>query len=183
MKLKVLSDNAKAAIEAEFPKYPDKRSVLLPALRIVQEELGYLSEPAMIDVADLLELTPIQVYDVATFYTQYNLKPVGRYLIQVCKTLSCALVGAGSIIEHLQQRLGIKVGGTTPDGLFTLKLVECLAACGSAPMMQINDRYYEQLTTEKVDRILEDLKRDGRSPLATGPFMLPVMGEKAGEKL
>jgi len=176
VKLKVLSDKAKAEIEAQFQHYPDKRSVLLPALRVAQEEVGYLSEPAMIDVADLLGLTPVQVYEVATFYSQYNLKPVGKYLIQVCKTLSCALVGAGSIVTHLQEKLGIRSGETTADGLFTLKLVECLAACGSAPMAQINDRYYEQLTVEKMDRILEDLKRDGKSSLATGPFMLPVMG-------
>ncbi len=179
MRLKVLSDKAKEAIEVQFPSYPDKRSVLLPALRIAQEEIGYLSESAMIDVADLLGLTPVQVYEVATFYSQYNLKPVGKYLIQVCKTLSCALVGAGSIVTYLQEKLGIRTGETTSDGLFTLKLVECLAACGSAPMMQINDRYYEQLTPEKMDRILEDLKRDGKSPLATGPFMLPVMGERS----
>ncbi|MFY9271052.1 MAG: NADH-quinone oxidoreductase subunit NuoE [Candidatus Manganitrophaceae bacterium] len=179
MKLKILSQKSKAAIEAEFPKYPDKRSVLLPALRIAQEEVGYLSEPAMIDVAEILELTPVQVYDVATFYTQYHLKPVGKYLIQICKTLSCALVGAGSLIEHLQSRLGIRVGETTPDGLFSLKLVECLASCGTGPMVQINNRYYENLTPDKVDRILDDLRREGKSSLATGPFQLPVLGGKS----
>lgn len=179
MKLKVLSDKAKTAIEAEFPKYPDKRSVLLAALHIAQKEVGYLSEAAMVDVAELLELTPVQVYDVATFYTLYNLKPVGKHVIQVCKTLSCALVGAGQIIEHLQSRLGIRVGETTPDGLFSLKLVECLASCGTAPMVQINNRYYENLTVEKVDRILEDLKREGKSSMASGPFQLPVLGGKS----
>ena len=182
MKLKVLSENAKQAIEAEFPKYPDKRSVLLAALRIAQEEIGYVSEPAMIDVAELLELTPVQVYDVATFYTLYNLKPVGKYVIQVCKTLSCALVGAGPLIAHLQERLGIQIGGTTSDGLFSLKLVECLASCGSGPMLQINDQYYEYLTTERVDRILEDLKRDGKSHLASGPYMIPMQNSPTGEK-
>jgi NADH-quinone oxidoreductase E subunit len=179
MRLKILSDKAKAAIEAEFPKYPDKRSVLLTALHIAQREVGYLSEAAMVDVAELLELTPVQVYDVATFYTLYNLKPVGKYVIQVCKTLSCALVGAGQIIEHLQNRLGIKVGETTPDGLFSLKLVECLASCGTAPMVQINNRYYENLTPERVDRILDDLRRDGKSSLASGPFQLPVLGGRS----
>ncbi|MBI3804780.1 MAG: NADH-quinone oxidoreductase subunit NuoE [Nitrospirae bacterium] len=179
MRLKVLSEKAKAAIEAEFPKYPDKRSVLLAALRVAQNEVGYLSEAAMIDVAELLELTPVQVYDVATFYTLFNLKPVGKHLIQVCKTLSCALVGAGSVIEHLQDRLGIKVGETTPDGVFSLRLVECLASCGTGPMMQINNRYYENLTSEKIDRILDDLRREGKSALATGPFQLPVLGGKS----
>ncbi len=175
MRLKVLSNEAKSEIEALFSKYPDKRSVVLEALRIAQQEIGYVSEPAMLDVAEILELTPIQVYEVATFYTQYNMKPVGKYLIQVCKTLSCALVGAEPIIDHIKNRLGIDLGETTKDGLFSIKWVECLAACGSGPMMQINNRYYEQLTSDKVDKILEDLKRDGKSELATGPFMLPVL--------
>ena len=175
MKLKVLSDTAKAAIEAELPKYPDKQSVLLPALWIAQKEVGFLSEPAMIDVAELLDLTPVQVYDVATFYSMYHLKPVGKFHIQVCKTLSCALVGAHSIIEHLTMRLGIGFHETTPDGLFSLVGVECLAACGSGPMMQINEDYYEQLTVEKVDRILEDLKTIGKSSLATKKYRLPMV--------
>lgn len=175
MRFKVLSKETIERIEAEFPKYPDKRSLTLPALRIAQEEIGYVSEPAMIDLAELLDLTPIQIYEVATFYSQYNMKPVGKYLLQVCKTLSCSLVGAMSILEHIQSRLGIGIGETTGDGVFTLKVVECLAACGSAPMMQINDRYYEELTAEKVDQILGDLKKHGKSDLATGPFMLPVL--------
>ena len=174
MKLKVLSDTAKEAIIAEFSKYPDKQSALLPALWIAQREAGYLSEPVMIDVAELLDLTPVQVYDVATFYYMYHLKPVGKFHIQVCKTLSCALVGAGSIIAHLQMRLGIEFHQTTPDGLFSLGTAECLAACGSGPMMQINEDYYEHLTHPKVDQILDDLKRLGISPLATGKYRLPV---------
>ncbi len=175
MKLKTLSEKTVERIEAEYAKYPDKRSLTLPALRIVQEDQAYISEAAMIDIATLLGLTPIQVYDVATFYSQYNLKPVGKYFIQVCKTLACSLVGAGSIVDYLQKKLEISVGETTKDGLFTLKLVECLAACGGAPMMQINDRYYEDLDPKKVDRILDDLKKHGKSDLAMGPFMLPVM--------
>lgn len=178
MKLKALSKETVDRIEAEASKYPDKRSLTLPALRIAQEDLGYVSEPAMIDIAELLDLTPIQVYEVATFYSQYNLKPVGKYFIQVCKTLSCALVGAGSIVEYLEKKLGIGVGETTKDGLFTLTRVECLAACGAAPMMQINDRYYESLTAEKVDQILEDLQQYGKSDHATGSFMLPVLQEQ-----
>ncbi len=174
MKLRVLSEKAKATIEAEFPKYPDKRSVLLPALWIAQGELGYLSEEAMIDVAGLLDLTPVQVYDVATFYYMYHLKPVGKFHIQICKTLSCALVGASSIIGHITKELEIAVGETTPDGLFSIKLVECLAACGSGPMMQINEDYYEQLTEQKVTQILDDLKKTGKSSLATGRFKLPM---------
>lgn len=178
MKFKVLTKKTIERIKAEYPKYPDLRSVTLPALRISQEQLGYVSEPAMIDIAELLELTPIQVYEVATFYTQYNMKPVGKYLVQVCKTLSCALVGAMSIVEHLQNRLSIKIGETTEDGFFSLKVVECLAACGSAPMMQINDRYYENLTPEKVDKILNDLRENGKSDFASGPYMLPNLQEQ-----
>jgi len=175
VRFKVLSKETIERIKAELPKYPDRRSLTLPALRIAQEEIGYVSEPAMIDIAELLDLTPIQVYEVATFYSQYNMKPVGKYLIQVCKTLACSLVGAMSIVEHIQNKLGISVGGSTEDGVFSLKVVECLAACGSAPMMQINDRYYEHLTPEKVDQILSDLRQRGESELATGPFMLPVL--------
>ncbi|MEK7702503.1 MAG: NADH-quinone oxidoreductase subunit NuoE [Nitrospirota bacterium] len=174
MKLKALSEKTKTAILAEFPKYPDKRSVLLPALWIVQEEMGFVSEPAMEDVAELLDITPVQVYDVATFYYMYHLKPVGKFHIQICKTLSCGIMGANSIIGHIVKRLEINTGETTPDGVFSIKLVECLAACGSGPMMQINEDYYEQLTTQKVNQILDDLKRVGKSSLATGRFRLPM---------
>src|SRR5574341_89449 len=170
----MLSDTAKARIRELFQRYPDKRSATLAALRIAQEEKGYITDDAMTDIAVLLELTPVQVYETATFYTMFTLQPVGKYLIQVCRTLSCALVGAGGMIRHLEQKLGIQVGETTPDGLFTLKKVECLAGCGSGPMMQINDEYYEYLTKEKIDRILDDLKRDGKSSLASGPFLIPL---------
>jgi NADH-quinone oxidoreductase E subunit len=148
--------------------------VTLAALRIAQEEKGFVSEEAMSDIAVLLELTPVQVYETATFYTLFTLQPVGKYLIQVCRTLSCALVGAEGVVQHLERKLGIRVGQTTPDGLFTLKKVECLAGCGAGPMMQINDEYYEYLTKDKVDRILDDLKRDGKSSLASGPFLIPL---------
>jgi NADH-quinone oxidoreductase E subunit len=170
----MLSDAAKTRIRDLFPRYPDKRSVMLAALWITQEEKGYVTEEAMTDIAVLLDVTPVQVYETVTFYTMFTLQPVGKYLIQVCRTLSCALVGAGSLIRHLEQRLGITVGETTADGLFTLKKVECLAACGAGPMMQINNEFYEYLTTDKVDRILDDLKRDGKSSLASGPFLIPL---------
>jgi NADH-quinone oxidoreductase E subunit len=172
--LKLLSEQARAAIEAEFSKYPDKRSVLLPALWIAQDEVGYLPEAALLEVAAILDISPVQVYEVATFYTMYNLSPVGRYHIQFCKTLSCVLVGAGPLIEHLKKRLQIEVGEVTPDGLFSLKLVECLAACGSGPAMQINADYYEYLTLGKIDQILDDLKNKGQSPLASGPYRIPL---------
>ncbi len=170
----MLSESAKSRIRDLFPRYPEKRSAMLAALRIAQEEHGYVTEEAMADIAVLLEQTPVQVYETATFYTMFSLQPVGKHLIQVCRTLSCALVGADGLVRYLEQKLGIAVGETTSDRLFTLKTVECLAACGAGPMMQINDDYYERLTREKIDRILDDLKRDGRSSLATGPFLIPL---------
>jgi NADH-quinone oxidoreductase subunit E len=170
----MLSDAAKTKIVDLLPRYPDKRSATLAALRIAQEEKGYVTDDAMGDIGVLLELTPVQVYEVATFYTMYTLWPVGKFHIQVCRTLSCALVGAETIVGYLERKLGITVGQTTSDGLFTLKKVECLAGCGAGPVMQINDDYYEYLTTEKIDRILDDLKRDGKSSLASGPFLIPL---------
>ena len=153
------SEQAEKEIEEILTHYPDKRSALLPVLNLAQAEFGYISEDVMVLVAGRLELTPPQVYEVVTFYTMLNRKPVGRYLIQLCRTLSCALVGSEDILYQLKQKLGIGLGETTADGLFTLKTVECLASCGTAPAMQVNRVYYENLTREKVDRILDDLKR------------------------
>lgn len=154
-------------------RYPVKRSALLPLLNLAQREEGYVSKEAMKEIAKILSLTPSQVYETATFYTMLNLKPIGKFHIQVCKSIMCGLVGSDDLIQWLQGRLGIGVGQTTKDELFTLSGVECLASCGTAPMMQINDDYYERLTEEKVLRILDDLGRDGTSPLKSGPFMLP----------
>ena len=169
----MFSEKAQAEINEIVKRYPVKRSAILPALWIAQEEFGYLSEEAMRGVARLLDLNPTQVYEVATFYTMYYLKPTGRYVLQVCRTLSCALYGAMEMISHLEKKLGIKEGETTPDRLFTLRSVECVAACGNAPAMQINQDYYENLTVEKVDQILNDLATLGKSSLASGPFMCP----------
>ena len=115
-------------------------------------------------VARLLQIQPIEVYEVATFYSMYNLKPVGRFQLEVCQTSPCAIRGAEKMLDYLQQKLGIKVGETTPDGLFTIKTVECLAACGYAPMMQIGERYREFLDTEeKVDQLIEELRKKAES--------------------
>ncbi len=154
-------------------RYPVKRSALIPLLYLAQEEEGYVTERAMKEIARILDLTPSQVYETVTFYTILNLKPVGTFHIQVCKSLMCALVGSDTLVTWLHSKLGIHPGETSQDGLFTLSTVECLASCGTAPMMQINDDYYEQLTEEKVDRILSDLKNNGSSPLKSGPFMWP----------
>jgi NADH-quinone oxidoreductase subunit E len=169
----MLKDKHQKEIDDILSRYPVKRSALIPLLYLAQREQGYITEPAMKEIAALLGLTPPQVYETATFYTMLNLKKVGRFHIQVCKSLMCALVGSDTVIAWIQSKLGIAPGGSTADGLFTLSTVECLAACGTAPMMQINDDYYERLTEERVDRILADLRSTGTSLLKSGPYMWP----------
>jgi NADH-quinone oxidoreductase subunit E len=140
-------------------RYPQgkQKSALLPVLHLAQEDNnGWLSVEAMDHVAEILQLKPIEVYEVATFYSMYNLKPVGKYLFEVCQTGPCMLNGSDQIIDYIKQKLGIGVGETTADGLFTLKTVECLGACGYAPMMQFGKFYKEHLTPEKIDRIIEE---------------------------
>ncbi|HJU04988.1 MAG TPA: NADH-quinone oxidoreductase subunit NuoE [Nitrospiraceae bacterium] len=169
----MLKEKYQAKIDAILARYPVRRSALLPLLHLAQQEQGYVSEAAMKEIAGILRLTPPQVYEVVTFYTMLNVKPIGKFHIQVCKSLMCALVGSDTLLDWLHARLGIRSGQTTPDGVFTLSTVECLASCGTGPMMQINDEFYERITEDRLDRILADLKRDGMSPLKSGPFMLP----------
>jgi NADH-quinone oxidoreductase subunit E len=143
-------------------RYPEgrKKSALLPVLHIAQEELGgHLSVDVQDYVASLLEIQPIEVYEVATFYTQYYLEKVGKYVIEVCRTGPCAICGGEDITDYLSEKLNIKDGETTADGLFTLRTVECLGACGYAPVMQINTEFYEFLTKEKIDKIVEELRQ------------------------
>jgi NADH-quinone oxidoreductase subunit E len=149
-------------VQEIIARYPEGRhkSALIPILHLAQEENnGWLSAEAMDYVAELLQLTPIEVYEVATFYSMYNLKPVGRYLFEVCQTGPCMLNGSDGIISYIQEKLNIKVGETTTDGMFTLKVVECLGACGYAPMMQMGKFYKEHLTKEKVDQIIDECRR------------------------
>jgi NADH-quinone oxidoreductase subunit E len=143
-------------------RYPEgkHKSALIPVLHMVQEQQGWLSAESMDYVAGLLRLEPIEVYEVATFYSMFNLKPVGKHLLEVCQTGPCMVSGADDIIDYIKQKLGIKPGETTPDGLFTLKPVECLGACGYAPMMQMGQTYREHLTKEKVDAIIEQCRKD-----------------------
>ena len=171
----MLSESAQSEIREITQRYPVKRSAILPALWIAQRECGYLSEGAMRDVASLLDLNPIQVYEVATFYTMFYFRPMGKYVLQVCRTLPCALSGAFDLLRHLEKELGVGLDETTPDGLFTLKTVECLASCGTAPVMQVNEDYYENLTPEKADRILKDLADGQESPLASKAFICPPL--------
>jgi NADH-quinone oxidoreductase subunit E len=156
----MLSKESLDQVKREVAKYPPERksSAVMAALRIAQEEHGWLSVPLMDYVAELLGMRPIQVYEVASFYSMYDLKPVGKHKISICTNISCMLCGSDTIVKHLETRLGIKLGETTPDGMVTLKEVECLAACCGAPMFQIGKTYYEDLTPEKIDRILEGLK-------------------------
>ena len=163
------SDKVLKDIEGIIKRYPDRRSAILPVLTMAQKEFGWISESVMVYVAELLELTPPKVFEVVTFYTMYNQKPVGKYHIQLCRTLPCALMGSEDLAGYLQGRLGIRIGETTPDGLFTLKVVECLASCGSAPAVQINDAYYENLTRGKLDQLLDRLgKGEEAVPRAMG---------------
>jgi NADH-quinone oxidoreductase subunit E len=137
--------------------YPHPRGALLPVLHLAQETFGCVSLEVQAYVAELFGLSPAHVHEVVTFYTLFSQAPRGRHVISVCHNLSCHLMGAKGIIEHLERRLGIEVGETTPDGRITLLSVECLCACEQAPMMQVDDRYEGDLTPEKVDRLLEGL--------------------------
>jgi NADH-quinone oxidoreductase subunit E len=147
-----------AEIIARYPEGKQK-SALLPVLHMAQVEFGgWLDVPVMDYVASLLNIEPIEVYEVASFYSMYNLKPVGKYLFEVCQTGPCMLNGSDNIIDYIKQKLNIGVGETTTDGMFTLKTVECLGACGYAPMMQFGKTYREHLTKEKVDSIIEECR-------------------------
>ena len=144
-------------------RYPEgkQKSALIPLLHIAQEENGgWLDIPTMDYIAGLLNILPIEVYEVATFYTMFNLKPVGKYVFEVCRTGPCMLNGSDDIIQYIKDKLGIQEGETTPDGLFTLKPAECLGACGYAPMMQLGKYYKEHLTKEKVDQIIEECRKN-----------------------
>ena len=139
--------------------YPQgkQKSALLPVLHLAQQEFGgWLDVSTMDYVASLFNIQPIEVYEVATFYSMYNLKPVGKYIFEVCQTGPCMVNGSDNIIDYIKQKLNIEIGGTTQDGLFTLKTVECLGACGYAPMMQLGKTYREHLTKEKVDAIIDE---------------------------
>lgn len=161
-KMEIVFSSEKLNKVAEIiSRYPEGRqkSALLPVLHLAQEEFGgWLDVPVMDYVATLLNIKPIEVYEVASFYTMYNLKPVGKYVFEVCHTGPCMLNGSDNIIAYIKEKLGIGPGETTADGLFTLKPAECLGACGYAPMMQLGKHYREHLTKEKVDAIIEECR-------------------------
>ena len=139
-------------------RYPDKRSLALPILHLAQEQEGYLSPDTVKSLAGMIDLQPADLMDTLSFYTMFQTKPTGKYLLQVCQTLSCSLAGADEIVDHIGDRYNLKVGETTEDGNYTLIKVECLGSCGTAPVIQINDDYYEKMTLSKVDRVLGKMR-------------------------
>ena len=158
------SDHLIKKIQEKITCYPEgkQKSALLPVLHMVQEEYkGFLTPEVMDEVANLLSIRNIEVYEVASFYSMFHLKPVGKYVLQVCQTGPCCLVGSENILAVLEKKLGIGVGQTTEDGLFSLQVVECLAACGKGPVLQVGNRYVEQLTEEKIEALLSELRTVG----------------------
>lgn len=157
------SENSLKEVQRIISFYPEgkQRSAVIPVLHLAQKEFGgWLSTETMDYVASLLGMLPIEVYEVATFYSMYNLQPVGKYMFEVCQTGPCMLNGSENIIEYIYERLGIKPGETTPDGLFTLKTVECLGACGYAPMMQLGKNYREHLNKPQIDAIIAECRKN-----------------------
>ena len=157
------SDDKLKEVQQIIERYPKgkQKSAVIPVLHLAQEEFGgWLSAETMDYVASLLSIEPIEVYEVATFYSMYNLKPVGKYMFEVCQTGPCMLNGSDTIVKYIYDKLGIKPGETTADGLFTLKTVECLGACGYAPMMQLGKHYREHLTKEKIDAIVDECRKN-----------------------
>lgn len=157
----IFSEQKLNEVKEIIARYPEgkQKSAVIPVLHLAQKEFGgWLSTETMDYVASLLNILPIEVYEVATFYSMYNLKPVGKYMFEVCQTGPCMLNGSDDIIKYIYDKLGIKPGETSADGMFTLKTVECLGACGYAPMMQMGRTYREHLTKEKIDRIVEECR-------------------------
>ncbi|OGL45938.1 MAG: hypothetical protein A2161_11480 [Candidatus Schekmanbacteria bacterium RBG_13_48_7] len=153
----VLSESIKEKIKAEVSKYPSGEAALLPALYIVQDDLGYISPESVDGISELLKIPSSKITGVSTFYSMFNNKPVGKYLLQLCTSISCYLAGSDELFEYISKKLKINAGETTPDGKFTLMKVECLASCGTAPVLQINNDYHENMTIEKVDELLKKL--------------------------
>jgi len=159
------SPEVEAEIDRHLAKYPRKRSAILPVMFIVQREReGYLDPPGVAYIADRLGIRITDVWEVATFYSMINTEPVGKYHVQVCRTLSCKILGAGEITKHCSEKLGLKPGETSEDKMFSLSEVECLGSCGTAPMMQINFDYHENLTLQKVDEILDRCRDNSYTP-------------------
>lgn len=153
-----LNDVNLALAKDIISRFPRVRSALVPLVHLAQEQDGHVTKDAMAHIAELLGITPAEVYGTATFYEMFKFEPVGRYCVNVCTNIACQLVGAWELLEHAEERLGVKAGGTTSDGMFTLEDVECIAACTEAPALQVNYRYKYKVTNADLDRLLDDLR-------------------------
>jgi NADH-quinone oxidoreductase subunit E len=153
-----LTDANVALAKEMMARFPRPRSALVPIVHVAQEQDGYVTEDAMAHIAELLDITPAEVYGVASFYEMFKFEPIGRYCVNICTNISCQLLGAWELLEHAEARLGVKAGGTTADGLFTLEDVECIAACTEAPALEVNYRYRYKVTATDFDRLIEDLR-------------------------
>jgi NADH-quinone oxidoreductase subunit E len=158
------SENLETAHEI-LARYPVKKSALIPLLHLAQEQDGWVADDAMEHIAELVEVTPAEVIGTCTFYEMFKRHPVGRYLVNVCTNISCQLLGGEELLHHAEQRLGIKAGATTPDGMFTIEDVECIAACTEAPCLQINYRYFHKISTDELDTVLDDLRAGRRDDI------------------
>jgi NADH-quinone oxidoreductase subunit E len=156
----VFSDSMMQQMNEVVKKFPQdkEKSALIRILHIAQAEYGWLSVPVMNKIAEFLKIQSIEVYEVATFYTMFHLQPVGKHVLEVCRTGPCMLVGSDQLIEHMENKLNIKVGETTSDGMFTLKTAECLGGCGYGPLLQCRNKYHEHLSIEKVDALIEQYR-------------------------
>jgi NADH-quinone oxidoreductase subunit E len=162
-----LSDHNVVLAREIIARYPKKKSALIPLVHLSQEQNGYVTEDAMRHVAELVEVTPAEVYGTASFYEMFRFEPTGKYLINICGTMSCALLGAHELMHHAEQVLGVRAGSTTPDGLITLQHAECQAACTEAPTLQVNYRHHYRVTNESFDQLVDDLRAgrlDGEIP-------------------
>lgn len=155
-----LSEKGRAELDRLLSRYPDRAAAILPALHLVQGEVGYVPDEAIRYVAERVGTSPADVEGVATFYTMFERRPKGKHHLQICRNLSCSLMGAEALVDHVSARLGIRPGETTPDGKFTLSVVECLGSCGTAPVMMVGDEYHENLTVESVDALLVRLRSE-----------------------
>jgi len=154
----ILTDSSIRQIKEKAARYPYRKAAILPALTVAYKQLGYVDDKIYKEISKVINVPYVEIAEAATFYTMFPKKPRGKYLLQVCNNISCALMGSDSMIKHLEEKLGVKKDETTEDGLFTLISVECLGSCCTAPMIQINEDYHENLNRQKLDKILDDLK-------------------------
>jgi NADH-quinone oxidoreductase E subunit len=158
----ILNETTRKEITRRMVRYPSRKSAILPALTAAYRQVGHLEPSVYKEISEIIEIPYVEIAEAASFYTMFPKQEVGKYLIQVCHNISCSLRGADNMLVYLQEKLGIRMGETTSDNLFTLISVECLGGCSAAPMMQVNDIYYEDLTREKIDKILNDLRAEAQ---------------------